>query len=60
LILLLDEFLGVSPEDGTPADWNADLTEIKEILLACCTKVDPKSTQEILEHAKDRQADDAV
>ena len=60
LILLLDEFLGVVPKDGSKDDWYADLTEVKEILLACCTKVDPKSTQEILEHAKDRQADDAT
>ena len=60
LILLLDEFLGVVPKDGSKDDWCADLTEVKEILLACCTKVDPRSTQEILEHAKDRQVDDAV
>ena len=60
LILLLDEFLGVSPADGSPKDWKIDLTEMKEILLACCTKIDPKSTQEILVHAKDRHVDDAV
>jgi hypothetical protein len=60
LILLLDEFLGMPPTDGSPDDWQTDLTEIKETLLTCCTKVDPKSTQEILEHAKDRQLDDAV
>jgi len=60
LILLLDEFLGMPPTDGSPDDWQTDLTEIKETLLACCTKVDPKSTQEILEHAKDRHVDDAV
>ena len=60
LILLLDEFLDVTPIDGAPDDWKADLTEIKEILLACCTKVDPQSTQEILEHARDRNVDDAI
>jgi hypothetical protein len=60
LVLLLDEFLSVSPTDGSPADWHADLTDMKETLLACCTKVDPKSTQEILEHAKDRHADEAM
>jgi hypothetical protein len=60
LILLLDEFLGVFPSEGLPDDWKTDLTDMKEILLECCTKVDPKSTQEILEHAKDCQADDAV
>jgi hypothetical protein len=60
LILLLEEFVGMPPTDGSPDAWKADLTDMKEILLACCTKVDPKSTQEILEHAKDRDADDAV
>jgi len=60
LILLLDEFLGVSPVEGSLDAWKADLTDMKETLLACCTKVDPNSTQEILEHAKDRNVDDAV
>ena len=60
LILLLDEFLGMPPTDGSPDDWQADLTEIKETLSACCAKVDPKSTQEILEHARDRQIDDVA
>ena len=60
LILLLDEFLGIPPADGSPDDWKADLTKMKETLFTCCTKVDPKSTQEILEHAKDRNADDAM
>ena len=53
LVLLLDEFLMMPPADGSPDDWNADLSDIKEILLACCTKVDPRSTQEILEQAKE-------
>jgi hypothetical protein len=60
LILLLDEFLGVPPTDGSAEAWRTDLTEMKETLLVCCTKVDPKSTQEILEHAKDRDVADAV
>ena len=58
LILLLDEFLKMPPKDGSPDEWKADLTEMKETLLACCTKVDPKSTQEILDHAKDRDANE--
>jgi len=53
LILLLDEFLKMPPSDGSPEDWKTDLTDIKEILLACCTKVDPRSTQEILERTKE-------
>jgi len=60
LILLLDEFIAMPPKDGSPEEWRADLTDMKEMLLACCTKVDPQSTQEILEHAKDRNADDAL
>ena len=60
LILLLDEFVGVLPVDGSPDEWKADLTDMKETLFACCTNVDPKSTQEIIEHAKDRNVDDAV
>jgi len=57
LILLLDEFLAMPPVDGSPDAWKADLIDMKETLLACCAKVDPKSTQEILEHAKDRSVD---
>ena len=60
LILLLDEFLNMPPKDGSPDDWKADLNEMKETLLACCTAVDPKSTLEILEHAKERHIDDAL
>jgi hypothetical protein len=60
LILLLDEFLGMPPTDGSPETWKKDLTDVREILLACCTKVDPKSTQEILEHAKEQNVDDVV
>ena len=60
LILLLDEFLAMPPVDGSPEAWKADLTAMKETLFACCTTVDPRSTQEILEHAKDRHVDDAV
>ena len=55
LVLLLDEFMKMPPKDGSPEDWKAELTEMKEALLACCTKVDPRSTQEILEHAKHDQ-----
>ena len=60
LILLLDEFLEMPPIDGSPEVWHTDLIEMKETLLTCCTKVDPQSTQEILEHAKDRSVDESV
>jgi len=60
LILLLDEFLGMPPKEGSPEEWKADLSDMKEMLMACCTKVDPKSTQEILDHAKERNVDDVT
>jgi hypothetical protein len=52
LILLLDEFVAMKPADGTAEDWAADLTDIKESLLECCRRVDPQSTDQILEQAQ--------
>jgi hypothetical protein len=60
LILLLDEFLGMPPKDGSPEEWQADLTDMKETLLTCCTRIDPRSTQEILEQAQERNTNNGV
>ncbi|MDR0522416.1 MAG: hypothetical protein LBH00_11275 [Planctomycetaceae bacterium] len=57
LILLLDEFAALPPADGSPEEWKNDLTEMKNILTDGCAKVDPKSTQEILEQVQERYAD---
>ncbi|MDR3234502.1 MAG: DEAD/DEAH box helicase [Planctomycetaceae bacterium] len=56
LILLLEEFAEMPPADGSAADWKADLTDMKETLIACCTKIDPQSTEETLERAKEAAA----
>ncbi|MDR2115688.1 MAG: DEAD/DEAH box helicase [Planctomycetaceae bacterium] len=60
LILLLEEFSEMTPVDCSPADWKADLTDMAETLIACCTKVDPQSTEETLEHAKETAIDEAM
>lgn len=54
LILLLEEFAVLSPTEGDPAEWQADLRELGEMLIACCRKVDPGSTEETLEFARNR------
>ncbi|MDR0704190.1 MAG: DEAD/DEAH box helicase [Planctomycetaceae bacterium] len=60
LILLLEEFMEMTPVDGSLDDWKADLTEMTETLIACCTKVDPQSTEETLEHAKENAIDEIM
>ncbi|MDR0336144.1 MAG: DEAD/DEAH box helicase [Planctomycetaceae bacterium] len=60
LILLLEEFIEMTPIDGSPDDWKADLKEMAETLVACCIKVDPQSTEETLEHAKENDIDEMI
>ncbi|MDR2756136.1 MAG: DEAD/DEAH box helicase [Planctomycetaceae bacterium] len=60
LILLLGEFIEMTPVDGSPDAWKADLTEMAETLIACCTKIDSQSTEETLEHAKENAIDEIL
>ncbi|MDR3197824.1 MAG: DEAD/DEAH box helicase [Planctomycetaceae bacterium] len=60
LILLLEEFIEMTPADGSPDEWKADLTGMAETLIMCCTKVDPKSTEETLEHTKEIAIDKVI
>ncbi|MDO5580259.1 MAG: DEAD/DEAH box helicase [Planctomycetia bacterium] len=48
LILLLEEFHEVVPADTTAYEWRTDLEEIGSMLIECCRKVDPASTEETL------------
>jgi superfamily II DNA/RNA helicase len=59
-ILLLEEFLPLTPADETAESWQKELTEMKDKLNACCRKVDPQSTDEILERAAQTKFDEAV
>ena len=52
LILLLEEFRPLSPAETPQAEWEADLTEIGEMLVACCREIDPESTEETLKAAE--------
>jgi hypothetical protein len=51
LILLLGEFLLVTPKDVTPEDWQAELRELIARLTATCREVDPTSTDETIQKA---------
>ena len=48
LILLCDEFAGVTPPGVTELAWQSDLQELSEQLTAACRSVDPASTDEVL------------
>jgi hypothetical protein len=52
MILLIGEFLQFTPPDLSENEWHADLGEIAERLTECCRKVDPQSTEKILEQAQ--------
>lgn len=51
LILLCHEFTQFCPPDADPSEWRDDLKDIAERLAEACRKVDPDSTDKILEEA---------
>jgi superfamily II DNA/RNA helicase len=55
LILLLGEFMQVTPPDAVAEQWRNDLREVADLLTASCRAVDPTSTDEVIElaHAAD-------
>jgi len=52
LILLCGELAELTPADTTPEEWRADLDAIARVLTEACRKVDPASTDKMLEMAK--------
>ena len=50
LILLIGEFMQITPTElsGTD-DWSRDLTAIRDRLVDCCYRVDPRSTDQAIE-----------
>jgi len=52
LILLVGEFLPFCPPETTEDLWQAELKDIADRLTECCRKVDPTSTQKILDAAE--------
>ncbi len=51
LILLCHEFTQFCPPDADPNEWREDLKDIAERLAEACRKVDPDSTDKVLEEA---------
>jgi superfamily II DNA/RNA helicase len=51
LLLLIEEFIEITPKDTTPEEWQASLTDISLQLTECCRKVDPTSTAEAIQRA---------
>jgi hypothetical protein len=51
LILMLGEFMQVTPPGTTAEEWQADLRDLSDRLTASCREVDPASTDEMIERA---------
>ncbi|MEX2175729.1 MAG: hypothetical protein WD872_15295 [Pirellulaceae bacterium] len=52
LILLLKEFQQFTPPECSAAEWIAELREMADQLTECCRRVDPLSTDKVLEEAE--------
>jgi superfamily II DNA/RNA helicase len=53
LILLCGEFAQVCPTETTPEVWQADMRELANQLTESCRAIDPASTDEMMEKAKE-------
>mgnify|MGYP003346312421 FL=1 len=54
-VLLLNEISCIAPEETTPEEWELPFDRLSERLMECCRKVDPESTDEILQELSDRE-----
>lgn len=51
MILLLEEFAALTPPGVRADDWQAELTEIGDVLTSACRSVDPQSTDLAIQKA---------
>jgi superfamily II DNA/RNA helicase len=56
MILLLAEFTQLCPADVAEADWRGELEDISARIAECCRRVDPSSTEKVLEEAANEAA----
>jgi hypothetical protein len=56
MILLLAEFTQLCPADVAEADWRGELEDISARIAECCRRVDPTSTEKVLEEAANEAA----
>jgi hypothetical protein len=54
-VLLVNEISCIAPEDSTPEDWEEPFDQLAERLMECCRRVDPDSTDELIQELTDRQ-----
>ncbi len=52
MILLVKEFMQLTPPDATEEEWRGDLREISDKLTEICRGVDPASADKVLEEAE--------
>ncbi len=52
LILLVKEFQQFTPPDCPAEEWLAELRDIADCLADCCRRVDPQSTDKVLDEAE--------
>jgi superfamily II DNA/RNA helicase len=55
MILLLIELGQICPPDIAEEEWQQDLNDIADAITNSCRQVDPTSTHEALEHARDKE-----
>jgi hypothetical protein len=60
MILLLEELSELTPPGIDPDAWKAELAELGNMLVECCRKVDPSSTEETLNFSKAKTLADAI
>jgi superfamily II DNA/RNA helicase len=58
-ILLVNEISGIAPENTTPEEWEEPFDQLASRLVECCRRVDPESTNEVLQSLNDRSASGA-
>lgn len=54
-LLLVNEISSIAPEESTPEDWEDPFDQLAERLMECCRRVDPESTDELVQELTDRQ-----
>jgi len=67
MVLLLDEMANIPPEGTTVETWEYPLDDLAEELTQSCRRIDPQSTDEVVENmlggddlAKPKRRDEKV
>lgn len=55
-LLLVNEISCIAPETSSPEDWEDPFDQLAERLMECCRRVDPESTDQLVQELTDRQS----